>query len=270
MLAGGEILERYGARVDFRLAEHGRELRADQRGDVAGSVSNLAAHADPSKVEDLTSLGAAGAGRTPAAPPQATAVPSKNAVVETCIRGALLDPSNVLRRDWRFAWVRLVDSKGGRTNQDAQQTGRFEFRGLGFGTYWIIVSADGYRAFEVCIELRPEQPVIEKDLLLQPIRELLIRLSTPDGHAFFDTLAQKPAQIGVWPIMAVATLEEPGNGMLGLVSSQNDKFGVGHFWGNSPGGRALPPGYWASLYLDCEPPLWVSLVHFQSVLHPGW
>jgi hypothetical protein len=119
---------------------------------------------------------------------------------------------------------------------------------------------------EETIELSPDQPRMRKDFTLRNAVELRVRIATPDGKNLFDILEETRAPMGARRLVPVATREPPGKRIDDVFGSLNNKFGVGEFRDRGPWTDALPPGCAGSLLLDCDLPVWVSLVHFQVVL----
>jgi len=207
--------------------------------------------------------------RTAVAKIESTATPAADAVAGPApkgrIFGAQLDAAGVPRTSSRAAFVRLLNGNGVRTNCDASADGIYEFSDLELGRYWISATAFGCRTVEASVELRPEEPILHKDFTLHDSPELRIKVSTPDGRNLIDILNETQIPAGARRFVPVATRESPGDRFDGVQGSFNNKFGVGHFWGFGVHSE-LPPAYMGVLLLDCDLPLWVSLVHHQSVL----
>lgn len=207
--------------------------------------------------------------RNPVPAPRADA-PSPSAVAtapqQTRVFGSVLDRAgNVIKGVW-WGNVLFSNAHGARQNVETKDTGTYEFLDLACGVYWVSVQADGYRSLNETFELRPESLVVHKDFVLQPANEVRVRVVTPEGLSLFDSLDSERAPMSARFVVPVATLERPGTRFDGIAGSLNNKFAVGNFWDYGPRAKALGRGYVGILVLDCEPPLYVSLVHYQSVL----
>ncbi len=245
---------------------------------VAGTMGTAAS---PGRSRDRPAgVGAASPVDLPAPPPAIESVARRNDrfaadAVESAatssrpaasVSGALLDASHAPILGAASAEVSLVDHAGRRFTADARVDGTFSLQTLAFGTYWVTASADGYHTLEEAIELCPERPSMRKDFTLQQANELRIRVTTPSGRSLLDALQEAGAPIGALRILPVATREHPGARMAEVVGNRNDRFGAGRFLDHGPKMEELGPGRIGVLLLDCDLPVWVSLLHHQVVL----
>ena len=197
--------------------------------------------------------------------------PPDSAVAEvsrpaTRVYGSLLDPSYTPIQGAWSAGVVFVDHTGLRRSSDAKQEGAYALHSLGFGTYWVTASADGYRSLEETVELRPDWPLMRKDFTLQKAVELRVKVTTPEGENLFDVLKETGAPMGARILVPVATRVPPGKRFAEVVGSVNSEFGAGRYQSHGPRAGKVAPGGMGVLVLDCDLPVWVSLVHFQVVL----
>jgi hypothetical protein len=180
--------------------------------------------------------------------------------------GSFLDSNGALIRKTWWANVRLVDERDTPVHRKTEETGTFDFGELPCGRYWAAARADGYATIEEIIELRPGSGELRHDFVFRKATELEVRVKTPDGRNLFDVLSQTVPRPNIRTLVPVATRDAPGKRFEGVVGSMNNKFGVGMLWNYGPRVKALGPGVMGILVLDIEPPLYVSLVHYQSVL----
>ncbi|HUR29328.1 MAG TPA: carboxypeptidase-like regulatory domain-containing protein [Planctomycetota bacterium] len=187
--------------------------------------------------------------------------------VETRVYGSVLDRAgHTIQGTW-WSLVLFVDAAGKRQHVDTTEKGTYEFRGLGFGSYWVTVRADGYRTLEEQFELRAEAPVVQKDFVLADGNEVRVRVLTPEGGSLWDAMDRARAPDAVRGIVPVATREPPGKRIEGVMAHLgNNKYGVGNLWNYGPRAKLLGRDFLGLLVLDCERPLYVSLMQFQSVL----
>ena len=186
---------------------------------------------------------------------------------DTLVYGSLLDPSYGPILDTWSAGVSFVDHTGLRLSSDAKQEGgAYALHALGFGTYWVTASADGYRSLEEIVDLRADRPQMRKDFTLQKAVELRVRVITTEGKNLLDVLEETGAPRGARLLVPVATLEPPGKRFDELAGSLNSKFGVGQFQDYGPRVEGLSPDCMGILLLDCDRPVWVSLLHYHVVL----
>jgi hypothetical protein len=160
----------------------------------------------------------------------------------------------------------FVDHTGRRRAVDAKHEGAFALHALEFGTYWVTASADGYRSVEETLELSPNGPLIRKDFELRKSVELRIKVTTPDGENLLDVLSGSGAPSGARLLVPIATRDPPGKRFDQLVGCLNDRFGVGRFQNYGARVEKLATEYIGVLLLDCDLPVYVSLVCHNVVL----
>lgn len=195
-------------------------------------------------------------------PPELIEPPASN--IEAALSGMLLDPAGVpIFGSWSSG-VALMDAKGFKRYSDARESGRYGFQGLPLGSYSLIADAHGYLRVEDTLELGASRPVLEKDITLVPQPKIRIRAITPEGQSLQEALgsAHRPAGI----LVPVATREDPGDRFDEVRGSLNNPFGVGTFWNYGPPVESLTAEYLGVVYLRCELPVHVSLVHYHHVL----
>jgi len=216
--------------------------------------------------------------RTAATPPErdpaaaigsadpAAATKAGDSEPESLVHGALLDPAGAPIRDARSAGVSFVDHTGSRHTAEVKPDGSYALHALGSGTHWVTATADGYRSLEQTLDLRPDRLQLRRDFTLQKAVALRIRVTTPAGKNLFDILQASGAPAGARVVVPIATRDPPGKRFEQVTGSLNDKFGVGQFDDHGPRVEPLASGCIGILLLDCDLPVYVSLVHYQRVL----
>jgi hypothetical protein len=185
---------------------------------------------------------------------------------QTLVYGSLVDSSGAPIQGAQFAEVSLVDHTGRRRSADARQEGAFALSELDFGTYWVTANADGYRSLDESFELRPDLPRMRKDFTLQESVELRVKVETPQGKNLFDVLKQTAAPAAVRLLVPVATREVPGKRIDEVIGDSSHQFGVGRFQNCGPRADKLAPDCMGVLSLDCDLPVYVSLLFHNVVL----
>ena len=233
-----------------------RPIASDSRRDLLPPETTVVSTSSPDRTQSA-SIGSPD--------PRSTAA-AASVRPETFVQGRLLDASHAPIGAAASAGVRFVDRSGRRRSSDAKKEGTYALRELDFGTYWVTASADGYRDTEERVELLADRPVMAKDFTLQKAVELRIRVTTPDGRNLLDVLKETGAPRGTRLLFPVATREMPGSRFEEVAGSLNDRFGVGRFEDHGPRVERAAPGSLGVLLLDCDLPVCVSLVHYQTVL----
>lgn len=151
--------------------------------------------------------------------------------------------------------VSVVDRLGTWQNTRASSDGAYSISGLVPGDYWIRAGSIRAGAANTRIALAVNESERRLDLQLVLAPQVLVKLIDRAG-----------APLAKYETLAVATLEPPGEWFEEVFGSFNNPFGVGHFWQNGYASERLPDGYLGKLILDVEPPLYVSIVHWQCVV----
>lgn len=219
---------------------------------------------------DAIGAAAKSSDRTPVAEVGATDPPvpvvAKSGRLDTLVYGFLFDTSHAPVQGAGRASVRFVDRTGRSYTSAVTQVGDYSLQSLGFGSYWVTAHADGYRTVEELLELSADQPRMRTDFTLQDAVELRVKVVTPEGRKLLDVLMERNAPMAACRLVPIATREPPGKRFDGVSGSLNDKFGVGEFQDRRLWPGELQPEFDGRLLLDCDLPVWVSLVHFQVVL----
>jgi RNA polymerase sigma-70 factor (ECF subfamily) len=231
-------------------------------GPVASTSAPKAAPSGKPALETVTKPSERAAGAAPAEIPAA----ARNERPATLFYGSLLDPAGRPLTGLWSAGVSLTDADGRRRYGDAKDGGSFAFNALPYGKYWVTAGADGFRAAEDVIDLEAGHAQIQKDITLQPVPILKIRVVTPEGENLFDVLRGDTNLSGHPVLVPVATKDRPGKWFNEVVGSLNNTFGIGHFWNYGPRVQALPSGCMGILMLDQELPAYVSLVNYHRVV----
>jgi hypothetical protein len=197
-------------------------------------------------------------GFDPASAAEAASAPQRaGTLVHGVLRGADGGPLAAIAD----AEVEFVDHSGRRSVSHAKADGAYALHAVDAGTHWVSVHAAGYRTQADTVEVRDE-PAIRRDFTLQRAVELPVRVITPAGASLGDELAAANAASALRQLVAVATLEPPGNA---FDASASVPQGGGSFLA-SAGADSRGTGCIGSLVLDGDPPVWVSLVHHRVVL----
>ncbi|MCE9592614.1 MAG: hypothetical protein K8S98_00335 [Planctomycetes bacterium] len=155
----------------------------------------------------------------------------------------------------RAPTVLVTDQMGVMVTSEADARGSYSVSDLAPGRHWVQVysSADGNARVVVDLERATPERRLDLPLVLPP--EILVRAVDRAGRP-----------INGFDMLAVATLEAPGEWLEDLTGGSNNPFGVGHFWQSGYGGPQLPDGFIGRVLLDVEPPVFLSLVHYQRVV----
>jgi hypothetical protein len=189
--------------------------------------------------------------------------------VQTMVYGRLLEQDGMPIRDSSWARVYLVARTGQRWNADASQGG-YAFAGLPLGTYDVVVRAHAHRTAQETLELSLDQPEMKKDFRLSRAVNVRVQVVTPGGQPFFEAFRSFSSNwreiMAAQDILPIATQDPPGGRSLEFAGSRNDPIGVGQFQQSDPTREVLPPACTGILILQCDLPVYASLVLGQAVL----
>ncbi len=184
----------------------------------------------------------------------------------TFVSGSLRNAADEPIASVGAASVSFTDRVGRRRASDTSQEGEYALHGLALGTHWVTARADGYRTEERTIDLRPDRASVRLDFTLQKSLELRVRVLTPEGTNLLEVLEEKGAPPAARFLLPIATREPLAERSEGAVGDFGGELGVGHFQDHDPRADALPADCMGVLLVDCELPVWVSLVHDHVVL----
>ena len=181
------------------------------------------------------------------------------------LHGDLLDPDGRRLED-RDAGVNLFDEDGESRIVRSPGSGSYSVSGLRPGRYW--VSAWAGRAWEVrsvVLDLAAGTTAVRRDLVLEPVKRLSVKVVSPDGVPVRRAL-EASGIVRYGPLLPVATSEPPGRWFDGVHGSLNNRFAVGSWMPNDQVFLKLDEEYLGALRLHTELPVDVSLVHHHLVL----
>lgn len=187
-------------------------------------------------------------------------------VSEAIIHGSILGPGLVPIVGTGLARVELVDACGLRRSAAVQLDGSYAMNAPSFGRHWVRASADGFLTVDSTVELRADAPILRQDFILRPAVKVRVRVITPDGQPLLLALQQSDAPRGTSILVPVVTRLQPGPSPGELSDPGLDLDAVGHFVSRGLCVESLAADCLGILILDCEMPVWVSLLHHQAVL----
>ncbi len=157
------------------------------------------------------------------------------------------------------AWIEFTDSDGLRTVVRSGTGGRYSVAGLAPGEWRF--SARGLRTHGTTgrFSLAREDPPRRLDVTLRPQVVIAVRVTTPDGRPYRQVAADAP-------LVALASLEEPGPWFEWGFHSDQGPRGAGSFWEAGYYCDADAPDVIGCLVLDEDPPLFASVLSYDQVL----
>lgn len=175
------------------------------------------------------------------------------------LSGTLKDRNGVLLR-YPNAGVLLTDSKGENRRSDADH-GFYSFDDLPAGDYFLGATLWGFRDVRRTIRIQTGDGERREDLVFEPEWMLLVKLQTPDGEDVRDLL-QKQHVAPLLELVAVATVEPPGDRLPASFDLDRSGFGVGSskLWWGSQEQRD------DRLQISADPPVNVSIAMRDVVL----
>jgi RNA polymerase sigma-70 factor (ECF subfamily) len=206
--------------------------------------------------------------------PPATSLPAAavDPRPDSLLYGSLLDPEGKPISGAPFERIGITDRNGNPRYVDAKSDGAFAFHAMPFGKYWMFATVDGFVPSECAIELRPEQPHLQRDITLQRAPRLRVIATTPEGEDLALALEKAGPQFHHWKgsLVPIATEERPGTWWTEMDGNPNNPYGLGRYRDDDPVMRTDPApaekGFMGVLTLTREPPLFVSLLDYHRVL----
>ena len=151
----------------------------------------------------------------------------------------------------RIARVSVVDDLGKRSQAQRNSAGY----GITLipGRYWVEARAFGFKTVlgEVFIDGLSE---VKLDFDFEPAPYIDIHLRTPDGKNLFADARERGINLPHWNLWAIATIESPAPGFRG-------KHGVGQSTG-----KDTPTSWDVRIHLECDPPVFVSLMAYRHAI----
>jgi len=194
------------------------------------------------------------------AEPPASATPT-DALVGCVLHGRVRTTDGRAFAGWK-PYVSATDSAGLRRHTEVSGEGHYALAGLAPGRWSLSYGGTGFRLGREELELARSEPIVRRDLTLEPSPLLEVRVLTPEGETFWKAQRARGAaglRTPDGPI-AVATLEPPGATIEEARDADQNPVGVGSFWTHGPLVDAAGPGVHGVLELQADPPLFVSLV----------
>lgn len=194
----------------------------------------------------------------PAAIQPAAIQPASTAVLAptTSVWGSVRDVAGAPIGGVAKAQVRFVDRSGRLRTCDVANDGEFALKALALGPHWVTVTAEGYQAENISIDLSADRPRQRLDLTLQNAVQLRVQITTPDGTNLHDLKAARH-------LVPVAT-REPLETRYGDVHAATPL--VGRFQERHSRSEVLPLKYVGVLVMDDDQPAWVSLLRESVVV----
>jgi hypothetical protein len=206
------------------------------------------AAADPALEAEIGEAGGA---------PEPPASSGESDPVQHVLFGRVTDPSGTPLAQ---ALVGLTDDLGARVHDRTDADGGYSISGLHAGRWWLRTWEQTHRELLDVVQIAGDSTALRKDLVLEPVRAVIIRLVDSQGRPFFDVLRKRfPSGI---PLSFVATREPPPERLHDVRGRLNAGEGprTGRFeWDPGEGGRCG--------YLEVQDPRlgWVSLVFDRLV-----
>ncbi len=163
--------------------------------------------------------------------------------------------------------VRLTDREGNQYQTKADSEGRYSKPGLSPGDWWIFAEGVGYEREVDVLPFSADKRLIRRDFHLTRSLFVDIKLITPDGRPFQESLEEQgaPLRHGL-SLRPVATKNAPGEFIDGVRGNESSPFGAGQFWKDGHVHQKRSPEYLGSIFLQEQPPLFLSLLNFQYVI----
>ncbi len=152
-------------------------------------------------------------------------------------------------------FLSITDHLGTKWRSQSGADGAYSFEGLSAARYWITVQSHEDGNASAIVDLEESTPEKRFDLQLALPPEILVKV--------VDAAGKPPGRFG---LIAVATLDPPGEWLDEVLGGTNNQFGVGSFWDNGYGSEKLPDVYLGRVRLLVDPPVYVSLLLYQRVL----
>lgn len=165
-------------------------------------------------------------------------------------------------------FVSLTDHLGEQLRGNGGLDGAYSFPDLSAGRYWITASSLEDGTASAVVDL--DASTLEKrfDIQLALPAEILVKVVDGNGLPLcpIPSIETVESYRCPAPLLAVATSEPPSEWFDDLVGNMNEDYSVGNFRENGFAGKKLPDAYLGTLVLHVEPPVHVSLVHYQHLV----
>lgn len=262
-----------GAALGFVLAFAAVLLALGDRGPSAGLRPTVRGAQEPkaAAVSRLVPPSAVAAGESPtpdAAPEERRDGPaappvegnaSAPAPLGAVLWGTVTEPDGSPVAD---AWVSTPAAGGERHVVRSSAEGRYTMGPLPPGPRRVTASWHLHHDDEVELVAAAEE-LLRQDFVLRPKQRIVVRVVTSEGEPTMP-LVRGMARFEAVP---VATREDPGDTLTDVEGSLNNPFGIGQFWGwGYVGVPNLGGGMLGCVFLDEEPPAWLSFVACHQVL----
>ncbi len=200
-------------------------------------------------------------------PSSASLVPvEKEDPVQCLVYGRItIDPADPVPNHGFSVVARDEVGSGPYTKTDSE--GRYSMSGIRPGTWFMTGHGSGYAEQIEIVSFTLDDPIIQKNFHLTPLPGVDIKLLSPDGKPFYESLGSQDISFHrALSLVPVATKASPDVFIEGIRGSHNNSFGVGQFRSNWQLAKKKPPGYLGRVFLNESPPVFMSLVNFQHVL----
>ena len=151
--------------------------------------------------------------------------------------------------------VSASDRLGKQQRAAAGPDGAYSISGLSPGLYWLRAGSTSEGSAHAQVELVATESEHRLDLQLVLAPQVLVKAVDHAGEPLSDLWA-----------LPVATPTPPGEWFEEVLGSVSNHFGVGEFLQRGFLSERLPDVYLGKLILDVDPPLYVSLLHYQRVV----
>lgn len=151
--------------------------------------------------------------------------------------------------------VSATDRFGKQQRSAVSPDGAYSISGLAPGLYWIRAGSTSEGSARARVEFMANEGEHRLDLQLVLPPEIRVKAVDRTGAPLND----------IWAL-PVATLTPPGEWFEDVLGAISNPLGVGRFLNNGLASERLPDVYLGKLILDVEPPVYVSLLHYQRVV----
>ncbi len=151
--------------------------------------------------------------------------------------------------------LKLTDHLGAARETDAGADGAYSFEGLSTGRHWLFAQATSGGKARTTVDLNAASAERRLDIQLMPELDILVSVVDAAGNP-----------IPKLPLIAVATLEAPGEWLDEISGSSNNRFGFGEWKAEAHTDEFDVPEVIGRIRLVMPPPLFVSLLRQQRVV----
>lgn len=151
--------------------------------------------------------------------------------------------------------LKLTDQLGEVRETDAGADGAYSFEGLSTGRHWLFAQATSGGKARTTVDLNAASAERRLDIQLTPELDILVSVVDSAGNP-----------IPKLPLIAVATLEAPGEWLDEISGSSNNRFGFGDWKAEAHTEEFDVPEVIGRIRLVMPPPLFVSLLQQQRVV----